>query len=91
MPTPHDDLASPEDGTPQLVQETHQVSPNPRNVPPQPAFAPPTDSGEHGAPEPDKVRTPITRYNLGENPKPRIYQHYLMLELSNKPALAKKH
>ena len=87
--TPQDDLPSPESDPPQLKRETHPVGPNPINIPPQPASPPPTDSEKHEAPEPEIFRTHTTRYNIRENLQPRIYQDYIMLELSNKPALTK--
>ena len=87
--THHDYLPSPEDDPPQLEFETHPVSPKLVTVPPQPSSTPVHDNRDHEAPERNHARTHTTRYNLGENPKPRIYQDYFKLELGNKPALAK--
>ena len=47
-----------------------------------------TSDSDHEAQEQDHARTHATRYNLRENPKPKIYHDYFMLERSQKPALA---
>ena len=85
---PHDVPPSPEDDPPYLECETHRFRPNPVKVPPQQLSSPPPDN-EHEAQEQDHDRTHATRFNSRKKPKPCIYQVYIKLELSNKPALSK--
>ena len=87
--TPHDDLSSPKYDSPKLECEKHPVSHKPVNVPPQPASTPLHDKGDHESQEQGHALTHSTRYKLRENPKARICQDKLMLELSNQPTIAK--